>query len=78
MAKKITLVNPHFQGTVATEYTLVKLLVQYEIDTAIVILKDQDNRQFSRAISPIPNTTQENAILALVNNGDLAGVIGDV
>ena len=77
MAKKITLDAPHAQGHPAVEYTLVKLIVQYEADTAIVLLKDQNGRQHQVKVSPAPATTQEQAILALINNGVLSGTIGN-
>ena len=78
MAKKITLTTPHNQISTATEYILKKMLVQYETDTVVVLLEDQTGRGFSVTASPIPATTQEQAILALVNNGVLAGTIGDI
>ena len=78
MAKKITLTTPHNQIGSATEYKLIKLLVQYETDTAVIMLQDQLGRGHSVKVSPAPATTQEQAILALVNNGVLAGTIGDV
>ncbi len=78
MAKKITLTNPHFQGTTATEYTLVKMIVQYESGTAVMMLRDQNGHSFSTKVSSIPGTTQEQAVLALINNGVLAGTIEDV
>lgn len=77
MAKKITLLNEHHQIAGATEYRLKKLIVQYDEDTAVVMLEDQTGRGFSVKVSPAPATTQEQAILALVNNGVLAGTIGD-
>ena len=78
MPKKITLTTPHNQINSATEYKLIKLLVQYESDTAVVMLEDQNGRGHSVSVSPAPATTQEQAILALVNKGVLAGTIGDV
>ena len=75
MAKKITLSTPHVRGDTATEYTLVKIVVQYETGTTVVMLEDQLKRSFSVKISSIPATTQEQAILALINNGMLAGAI---
>jgi len=77
MAKKITLDTPHVRGNTATSYKLVKLLVQYETDTMMVMLEDQDGRGFSRKVQGIHATTQEQAILALINNGVLAGTIGN-
>ena len=77
MPKKITLDNPHNNVDDATEYTLINLLVQYETDTAVIMLEDQNGRGHQVSVSPAPNTTQENAILALVNNGVLSGTIGD-
>jgi len=78
MAKKITLTNPHAQNPAATEYKLKKLLVQYDTGTAVVILEDENGRGFSVGVNSIPATTQEQAILALINNGVLAGTIGNV
>lgn len=78
MPKKITLTNPHNQTDSATEYKLIKLLVQYETNTMVVMLEDQNGRGHQVKVSPILNTTQENAVLAQVNNGLLAGTIGDV
>jgi len=77
MAKKITLTTPHVRGDTATSYTLVKLLVQYGSDTTVVMLEDQVGRSFSRKVQGIHATTSEAAILALINNGVLAGTIGD-
>jgi len=77
MSKKITLTNPHNNVADATEYKLIKLLVQYDTDTAVVMLEDQNGRGHQISVSPAPATTQEQAILALVNNGVLAGTIGD-
>ena len=77
MAKKITLDNPHNNVDDATEYKLIKLLVQYDTDTAVIILEDQNGRGHQVKISPAPATTQEQSILARINNGALAGTIGD-
>ena len=78
MAKKITLDNPHFKGNTATEYTLVKLIVQYPTDTMVVMLEDQDGRSHTVKVQGVSATTQEQAILALINNGVLAGTTGNV
>ena len=78
MAKKITLTNPHAVTPAATEYRLVKLLIQYDAGTAVVILEDENGRGHSVKVDSIPNTTTEQAILALINNGVLAGTIDDV
>ena len=78
MPKKITLTNPHFQVAGANEYKLVKLVIHYEADTAMIMLEDEHGRGHQVKVSPAPGTTQEQAILALVNNGVLAGTIGDV
>ena len=78
MAKKIALTLPHNNVPSATEYKLIKLLVHYEADNAIVMLEDEHGRGHSVKISPAPATTQEQAILALVNNGELAGSIQEV
>ena len=75
MAKKIVLTSPRNELASATEYKLIKLLVQYEADTAVVMLEDEHGRGHSVKISPAPATTQAQAILALVANGDLAGSI---
>ena len=78
MAKKITLTTARNQIPTATEYKLIKLLVQYAEDTAIVMLEDEHGRGHQVKVSPAPATTQEQAILALINNGVLAGTIGNV
>jgi len=77
MAKKITLTTPHVRGDTATEYKLVKLIVQYETNTMVVMLEDQAGRGHTVKVQGIHATTQEQAILALINNGVLAGTIGD-
>jgi len=77
VAKKITLTTPHNQLQTATEYVLKKMIVQYETDTTVILLEDEHGRGFSVSVSSIPATTQEQAILALINNGVLAGTIGD-
>lgn len=78
MPKQITLTDTHHTIEGATVYRLKKLLIQYDIDTAIVMLEDQTGRGHSVKLSSIPATTQEAAILALVNNGVLAGPIDDI
>jgi len=77
MAKKIVLTNSHATIPAATEYTLVGLSINYESGTSVVILKDDNLRGFSVKINSVPATTQEQAILALINNGVLAGTIGN-
>ena len=78
MPKKITLTTGHNQIPTATEYRLTSLIVQYETDTAVVLLEDEHGRGYQVQVSPAPATTQEQAILALVNNGVLAGTIEEV
>jgi len=77
MPKKITLTNSHSQNPAATEYVLKRMLVDYATDIADIFLEDQAGRGFQIKITGIPATTQEQAILALINNGVLAGTIGD-
>jgi len=77
MPKKITLTVPHNQIPTATEYKLIKLVVHYEADTAVIMLQDEHGRGHQVKTSPIPATTQERAILALINKDDLDGTIGD-
>ena len=78
MAKKIVLTVPHNQIPTATEYRLVKLVIHYKEDTAMVMLQDEHGRGHQVKISPAPSTTQEAAIMALVNKGELGGNIQEV
>ena len=78
MPKKIILATPHNQIQTATEYILKKFLITYETDSYVVLLDDEHGRQFNVSGTGIPATTQEQAILALINNGLLAGTITDV
>ena len=78
MPKKITLTNPHVKIPAIIEYRLVRMTVQYDAGTASIDLVGDGGQSHTVIVNTIPNTTQENAILALVNNGVLAGIIGDV
>jgi len=78
MPKRIVLDNEHRTIPGATSYKLIKLLVQYEVDTAVVLLEDQTGRGHQIKIDGIPATTQPQAILARINNGVFAGRIEDV
>jgi len=78
MAKKIVLDNPHIRVPAATEYTLRRLTVEYFNDSVVVELDDNTGQTLLLTLNSIPNTTQENAILALINNGVLSGNITDV
>jgi len=75
MNKKILLDTPHHERSPVAEYTLAKLVVNYELDEAVVELKGEGGQKFEITLTSIPNTTQDNAIIALVNNGVLAGTI---
>ena len=77
MAKKLTLTTPHAQVPAVTSYTLVRMTVQYDAGTASVDLIGDGGQGFNVSLSSVPATTQEQAILALVNNGVLAGTIGN-
>lgn len=78
MPKRIVLDNEHHTIPGATSYKLVKLIVQYEADSMVVMLEDQAGRGHQLKVQGISATTQPQAILALVNNGVLAGTIEDV
>jgi len=78
VAKQIILNTPHNQIATAARYILTGMTVDYENGRAILHLKDEHGRGFSASVASIPPTTQENAVIALVNNGVLAGTIGDV
>ncbi len=75
--KQLTLTNPHnpFIGT--QSYQLETLTVDYTNNVANVLLKGDDGRLHRVSLVPVPNTTQENAILALINKGVLTGIIAD-
>lgn len=77
MAKKLTLTTPHNSHAGTVSYQIVTLTVQYENDIAFLVLQGDDGRLHKVTLSPAPATTQEQAILALINNGVLSGTIGD-
>ena len=76
--KKLILDKVHYQAAGATEYTLAALTINYNTGITTITLRDQNNNGYSVQVDSIPNTTTEQAILALINNGVLAGTIGDV
>jgi len=77
VAKKITLSTPHTQAPPVTEYILKRMLVEYDDDKVAIELESNDGQKFKVVVNSIPATTKEQAIIALINNGILAGTIGD-
>ena len=75
MPKKIVLTTPHEQLGSVSEYTLKKMLVEYDDDKIVIELEGDGGQKFRVNVASIPSTTQEAAILALINNGVLAGQI---
>ena len=77
MAKKITLDTPHEQAVPVNEYTLVSMLVEYDAGKVGILLQGEGGQLFKVMVDSIPATTQEQAILNLINNGVLSGTIGN-
>ena len=77
MPKKITLDTPHKQVVPVSEYTLVSMLVEYEDGKVGILLRGEGGQLHKVMVDSIPATTQEQAILALINNGVLSGTIGN-
>ncbi len=75
MEKKIVLNTPHAQTPVVNTYRLASMTVQYEIGTTLIDLIGEAGQKFTIGVNAIPPTTQEQAVLALINNGVLAGNI---
>ena len=78
MAKKLVLRNPHAKIPRVNEYRLVRMTVQYDAGVAAIDLIGDDGQSFTVPLQSIPATTQEQAILALINNGVLDGTIENV
>lgn len=75
--KQLTLTNPHNPIAGTQTYRLEIFTVDYTNNVANALLKGDDGRLHRVSLVPIPNTTQEQALLALINKGVLAGTIAD-
>ena len=75
--KQLTLSTPHNPQVGTGSYKLHTMLVDFTNSVASVLLKGDDGRLHRVDLGSVPNTNQENAILSLINTGDLAGTIAD-